>query len=486
MAASKKDDDVLSVYKEPPKNLDAEGSFIGSLLLDGKLLSNVTEELGTLDADEFFSEKNRIIYNEILERTAVSYDFNPTVICASLEQKGLLEKAGGLAYVASLTDVKGPTSAIVEYAKIIRDTSKRRRLISVSEYIEKLCYRPEGRSVEEIYDEAQGLVFELSEKTSSVNSGPKPMTEVALNLINKIKEDLNSQKKLRGIATGFTALDELTSGLQGGSLNILAARPGVGKTSFAMNIIANIATNPEEHRPALVFSLEMPADQIAMRMLSSFGRVSMKDLAEGRATPDQWHNIIHKVRMLTENDENGNGRVKLYIDDTTDIQLTPLELRSRARKIAQDNGGLSCIMVDYIQLMKGQTKQENRSLEVGEISRSLKQLAKELDVPIIALSQLNRDVEARKDHRPLNSDLRESGSLEQDADMIMFIHRESLYTKTGPDSDENKAVLIVSKNRHGAVADINLQFQGAYTTFYNEVDPSAEMAEVPPPAEIYQ
>ena len=212
----------------------------------------------------------------------------------------------------------------------------------------------------------------------------------------------------------------------------------------------------------------------------------MKDLAEGRATPDQWHNIIHKVRMLTENDENGNGRVKLYIDDTTDIQLTPLELRSRARKIAQDNGGLSCIMVDYIQLMKGQTKQENRSLEVGEISRSLKQLAKELDVPIIALSQLNRDVEARKDHRPLNSDLRESGSLEQDADMIMFIHRESLYTKTGPDSDENKAVLIVSKNRHGAVADINLQFQGAYTTFYNEVDPSAEMADVPPPAEIYQ
>ena len=286
---------------------------------------------------------------------------------------------------------------------------------------------------------------------------------------------------MHGVPTGFTELDELTSGLRGGTLNIIAARPGVGKTSFAMNIVTNIAMNTEEHRPALVFSLEMPATEIAMRMLSSLGRVSSKDLVSGKVSPDQWNNIIRKIQLLTDKDDKGNERVKLYIDDTSDIALTPLELRSRARKIASENGGLSCIMVDYIQLMKSQTKLDNRSQEVGEISRSLKQLSKELNVPILALAQLNREVEGRKDHRPLNSDLRESGSLEQDADMIMFIHREDSYKKKS--EADGKAILIVSKNRAGATADIELQFQGEYTTFYDKENPTPMMDEVPMMAE---
>ena len=475
--ATKVQDNSTTKYKELPKNLEAEHDFLGALILDGKLLEKVRESIGTLADDEFYSEKNRLIYKEILNRAAVTDDFNVTVLCAELEKKGLLEKCGGIAYIASLSELRGPSAAIVEYAKIIKDTSRRRKLIKVSEYIETICYAPEGRSVEEVYDEAQGLIYELSETRGNVDSGPKPMTKVALELIHNIKEDIASQKKLHGVATGFRDLDELTSGLRGGTLNIIAARPGVGKTSFAMNVVSNIAMNDEEHRPALVFSLEMPANEIAMRMLSSFGRVSGKDLVAGKVSAEQWHNIIRKVKLLTETDDKGNEREKLYIDDTSDIALTPLELRSRARKIASENGGLSCIMVDYIQLMKSQTKLDNRSQEVGEISRSLKQLSKELNVPILALAQLNREVEGRKDHRPLNSDLRESGSLEQDADMIMFIHREDTYKK-GSEAD-GKATLIISKNRNGATAEIELQFQGEYTTFYDKDNPAPIMDDVP-------
>ncbi len=458
-----------SSLRQVPKNLDAERHFLGALLLDGSLFPRISEEFGAIPKEDFFSERNRIIYEAILHRAAISDDFDPTVICADLEISGLLDKAGGKSYVASLTDDVGPSSAITEYARIIRDTSRRRQLISVAEHIESLGYSPEGRKVDELYDEAQGLIFTLSEKNSHTDNGPRTMTDVALALINKIKADMAQGSKMRGISTGFSGLDNLTSGLQGGSLNIIAARPGIGKTSFAMNIVENIAMNPDNHKPALVFSLEMPSEQIALRMLSTFGRVPMKDLSLGQVTPAQWHDIVRKVVLLADHDGE-TRKNKLYIDDSGD--LTPLELRSRARKIASDNGGLSVIMVDYIQLMKGQTKAENRSLEVGEISRSLKMLAKELNVPVIALSQLNREVEGRKDHRPMNSDLRESGSLEQDADLILFLHRESVYKDhSANDVDDSEAKLIVSKNRNGATGDIDLQFQGAYTAFYDKAEP---------------
>jgi replicative DNA helicase len=464
--------DDINTSREIPKSPEAEQHLLGALLLDASLLSRISEDIGHLSKDDFFVERNRFVYEAIMHRAAVSDDFDTTVICSDLENSGLIDKVGGKSYVASLTDNVGPISAITEYARIIRDTSRRRQLISVAEHIESIGYAPEGRKVDELYDEAQGLVFTLSEKNAHTDNGPRTMTDVALALINKIKSDMALGSRMRGIATGFSGLDNLTSGLQGGSLNIIAARPGIGKTSFAMNIVENIAMNPDNHKPALVFSLEMPSEQIALRMLSTFGRVPMKELSLGNVTPAQWHDIVRKVVLLADDDGSGNRKNKLYIDDSGD--LTPLELRSRARKIAADNGGLSVIMIDYIQLMKGQTKAENRSLEVGEISRSLKLLAKELNVPVIALSQLNREVEGRKDHRPMNSDLRESGSLEQDADLILFLHRESVYKdRNASDVDESEAKLIVSKNRNGATGDIDLQFQGAYTAFYDKADPNA-------------
>lgn len=469
--------------KDPPKDLDAERALLGALMTDGTLLTRINNEIGSLAEEDFASEKNRIIYNAILNRAASTDDFNVTVLSDYLETQGTLEKAGGKGYLVNLSALTSPSSAAVEYALIIRSKARRRRLIGVAEKIEYIAYNPEGRTVDEIFDEAQGLIFKLAEENSHTDSGPRNAIDVAAELLDKIREDAARGSRMTGVPTGFIELDELTSGLQPGSLNIVAARPGVGKTSFAMNVVENIAMNPETVYPALVFSLEMPAHQIVLRMLSSFGRVSMKDLTEGRAQTTQWHDIVRKVSLLARN-ENGENKTKLYIDDSGDI--TPLELRSRARKLAAEHGGLSVIMVDYIQLMKGQTRAESRALEVGEISRSLKLLAKDLNVPIIALSQLNREVEGRKDHRPMNSDLRESGSLEQDADMIMFLHREAVY-KHGDDaaSDDGTALLIVSKNRNGALKDIELQFKGEYTAFFDRAAAYAQEV-VPPPEVFYQ
>ncbi len=469
-----------SLQHELPKDLNAERSLLGAILLDGATLNRVSEAIGLLKPEDFASERHRCLYEAILRRSALSDDFNPTVLCDQLENEGLLEKAGGRAYISDLISLTDPLSAAPEYAVIVRNKARRRRLIEAAESIQEISYKPEGRTVDEIYDVAQQLIFKLSEENAHTDSGPREAVPIAVELLDKIRSEMGLNK-MTGTATGFSELDELTSGLQPGSLNIVAARPGIGKTSFAMNIVENIAMNPEVHYPALVFSLEMPAQQILMRMLCTFGRVSLKDLSEGRVLTEQWHDMIRKLALLIEQAEDGRKRHKLYIDDSGDI--TPLELRSRARRLAAEYGGLSVIMVDYIQLMKGQTRMENRSLEVGEISRSLKMLAKELNIPIIALSQLNREVEGRRDHRPMNSDLRESGSLEQDADMIMFLHRAAVYRSVEDGAiDDGKALLIVGKNRNGATKDIELQFQGAYTAFYDKANPLA-VDEVPLPPE---
>ena len=453
--------------RNPPKDLDAERNFLGAIIQDGSLLNVVTEAIGPLAEDDFASEKNRIIYSTILKRASTIEDFNVTVLCDLLETDGKLERAGGRAYIASLLDsANAPSSAVVEFAQIIRNKAKRRELISVSEHIIDMCYQPDGRTVQDIYDQASGLIFKLVENANQNVEGPQPAVPKAVKLLMKIQDDLQRESMMSGVPTGFTELDELTQGLQPGSLNIIAARPSVGKTSFAMNIVANIAMNPNVHKPALVFSLEMPTEQILLRLLSTFGRVSMNKLKTGEVQNHQWMAMVRKLKLLAE-PINGENRDKLYIDDSGDI--TPLELRARARKLALENGGLSVIMIDYIQLMRSQNKYSNRTLEIGEISRSLKLLAKELEVPILALAQLNREVDNRKDHRPLNSDLRESGSLEQDADMIMFLHREAIYGPApGGEDNSNQATLIIGKNRNGAIADIDLHFVGEYTAFFDK------------------
>lgn len=463
-----------------PANDDAERRFLGSVMLDGKALERVTRDLGLLKEEAFFGKRNRLVYHAILERAESSDNFDPTIISAWLENNGYLEEAGGNGYLSSLMSSDADPASVVEYAKIINECYKRRQIIKLADDVRSSAYEPGGRDAQTLFNEAQSKFYDAAEANRGEDSNkPRPIIEVTGQVIRRIQENMDSGSKMRGVQSGFSELDDLTLGLQGGTLNIIAARPGVGKTSFAMNIVENIVLNPEVKKPGLVFSLEMPSESIALRMLSNFGQVPMQELVNGRVSPSSWERIMGKMRLLSAEDRDNRGTFdKLYIDDSGSV--TPAELRARSREIAEINGGLSVIMVDYLQLMRGDSDNaENRSLELGQISRSLKLLSKELDVPILALSQLNREVESRKDHRPMNSDLRESGSLEQDADLIMFLHREALYhERTDENQDDGRATLIVSKNRNGALKDIELQFIGEFTSFYNKEQP---VGDVPPP-----
>ncbi|MGN0909615.1 MAG: replicative DNA helicase [Succinivibrio sp.] len=463
-----------------PANDDAERRFLGSVMLDGSALEKVTREVGLLKEDAFFNKRNRLVYHAILERAESSSNFDPTIISSWLESNGHLEEAGGNGYLSSLMNTGADPASAPEYARIISECYKRRQIIALAGEVSASAYEPGGREADALFNEAQSKFYDAAEANRGEDAGrPRPMIEVTGAVISRIRENMNSGSRMRGVASGFRELDELTLGLQGGTLNIIAARPGVGKTSFAMNIVENIVLNPEVKKPGLVFSLEMPSESIALRMLSNFGQVPMQNLVNGEVPVSGWDRIMGKMRLLSVEREDHKGTFdKLFIDDSGSV--TPAELRARAREIAEINGGLSVIMVDYLQLMKGDSDNaENRALELGSISRSLKLLSKELDVPVLALSQLNREVESRKDHRPMNSDLRESGSLEQDADLIMFLHREALYhERTEETADDGRALLIVSKNRNGALKDIELQFIGEYTSFYDKEQP---VGDVPPP-----
>lgn len=463
-----------------PANDEAERRFLGSVMLDGASLERVTREIGLLKEEAFFGKRNRLVYHAILERAETSSNFDPTIISAWLESNGHLEEAGGNGYLSSLMNSGADPGSATEYARIISECYKRRQIIALAGEVTQSAYEPDGREADMLFNEAQSKFYDAAEANRGEDAGrPRPMIEVTGAVIERIRENMHSGSRMRGVASGFRELDELTLGLQGGTLNIIAARPGVGKTSFAMNIVENIVLNPEVKKPGLVFSLEMPSESIALRMLSNFGQVPMQNLVNGEVPVSGWDRIMGKMRLLSVEREDHKGTFdKLFIDDSGSV--TPAELRARAREIAEINGGLSVIMVDYLQLMKGDSDSaENRALELGSISRSLKLLSKELDVPVLALSQLNREVESRKDHRPMNSDLRESGSLEQDADLIMFLHREALYhERTDESADDGRALLIVSKNRNGALKDIDLQFIGEYTSFYDKEQPVGEM---PPP-----
>ncbi len=463
-----------------PANDDAERRFLGSVMLDGSSLERVTREIGLLKEEAFFGKRNRLVYHAILERAESSSNFDPTIISAWLESNGHLEEAGGNGYLSSLMNSGADPGSAPEYARIISECYKRRQIIALAGEVTQSAYEPDGREADMLFNEAQSKFYDAAEANRGEDAGrPRPMIEVTGQVIERIRENMHSGSRMRGVASGFRELDELTLGLQGGTLNIIAARPGVGKTSFAMNIVENIVLNPDVKKPGLVFSLEMPSESIALRMLSNFGQVPMQNLVNGEVPVSGWDRIMGKMRLLSVEREDHKGTFdKLFIDDSGSV--TPAELRARAREIAEINGGLSVIMVDYLQLMKGDSDSaENRALELGSISRSLKLLSKELDVPVLALSQLNREVESRKDHRPMNSDLRESGSLEQDADLIMFLHREALYhERTDESADDGRALLIVSKNRNGALKDIELQFIGEYTSFYDKEQPVGEM---PPP-----
>ncbi len=375
----------------------------------------------------------------------------------ALKAKGISDSVGGFAYLADLSNNTPNAINILAYAEIVREKAILRELIAVGNRIAENSYSPKGKDIKMVLDEAEREVFAIAEKRSSSTEGPQNVISVLESTIARIDtlSKLENHSGVTGVTTGFVDLDKKTAGLQPSDLIIVAARPSMGKTTFAMNLCENAAMASD--KPVLVFSLEMPAEQIMMRMIASLARVDQTKIRTGQNLDEtEWSKIASVFGMFKQKNN-------LYIDDSSG--LTPTELRSRARRVYRENNGLSMIMVDYLQLMRAPAFSDNRTLEIAEISRSLKALAKELEVPVIALSQLNRTLEQRADKRPVNSDLRESGSIEQDADLIMFIYRDEVYN----DNSEDKGVaeIIIGKQRNGPIGRVRLAFNGQFSRFDN-------------------
>jgi replicative DNA helicase len=365
---------------------------------------------------------------------------------------GELDAAGGHTYLAELAEQTPTASNVRAYGKAVRERSVLRQLINAAQDIASAGFNPEGRSSEELVDEAERLIMQISEGGQKAG-GPQAMAPLLSGALERIEELYNTGGDITGLTTGFIDLDRMTSGLQSSDLVIVAGRPSMGKTSFAMNLVENAALASD--RPIMVFSMEMPAEQLVIRMLSSLGRIDQSRVRTGKLEQDDWPKLSSATEKLKD--------TQIFIDDTP--ALTPTELRSRVRRLVREQGDLGMIMVDYLQLMRVAGSSEGRTAEISEISRSLKALAKEFKVPVVALSQLNRALEQRPNKRPVNSDLRESGAIEQDADVIMFIYRDEVYNEDSP--DQGVAEIIIGKQRNGPIGTCRLSFQGLFTRFEN-------------------
>lgn len=448
-------DKQTSQVNIPPHSIEAEQAVLGGILLSNTHWENVIEHV---IAEDFYTAAHRLIFQELETLARQNQPMDLITLDQSLKNKGVIEDVGGFAYLAELSKNTPSAANIIAYADIVREKAILRELIGVGNTIAQSAYQPKGRDIKTILDEAEREVFQIAEKRTSSNEGPQNVIEVLNKTIERIEmlSKMGKHGGVTGVSTGFKDLDQKTAGLQPSDLIIVAARPSMGKTTFAMNLCENAAMSSD--KPVLIFSLEMPADQIMMRSLASLSRVDQTKIRTGQIDSDEdWARISSTLGML-------NNKPNMYIDDSAG--LTPTELRSRARRVYKENGGLSLIMVDYLQLMRAPGFAENRNLEIAEISRSLKALAKELEVPVVALSQLNRSLEQRADKRPVNSDLRESGSIEQDADLIMFIYRDEVYHET-TEENKNVAEIIIGKQRNGPIGRVRLTFQGQYSRFDN-------------------
>ncbi|MFV0449835.1 MAG: replicative DNA helicase [Vibrio sp.] len=450
-------DAQVDAIKVPPHSLEAEQSVIGGLLLDNERWDTVSERVVSSD---FYSRPHRNIFDAVKSILEASKPLDLITLSEYLEQREQLEDVGGFAYLADLAKNTPSAANINAYAEIVAERALVRSLIGVANEIADAGYDPQGRSSEDLLDLAESKVFAIAEARTNENEGPQNVDNILEKTLERIELLYKSpQDGVTGVNTGFTDLNKKTAGLQGSDLVIVAARPSMGKTTFAMNLCENAAM--EQEKPVLIFSLEMPAEQIMMRMLASLSRVDQTKIRTGQLDDEDWARISSTMGILME-------KKNMYIDDSSG--LTPTEVRSRARRIARERGGLSLIMVDYLQLMRVPSLSDNRTLEIAEISRSLKALAKELNVPVVALSQLNRSLEQRADKRPVNSDLRESGSIEQDADLIMFIYRDEVYH---PDSAlKGTAEIIIGKQRNGPIGSVRLTFQGQFSRFDNYAGPA--------------
>ena len=432
-----------------PHSIEAERSLIGGLLLSADGWDAIAE---TITSSDFYRPEHRAIFRQIEKLVDRGEPIDVITVADRLHTTNELDAAGGHQYLTDLAEQTPTIANIRAYATAVHERAVLRKLILAAQDIANISFQPEGRSAEELLDEAERRIMQISENRPKVG-GPRGMEPLLSGALEHIEALFNSGGDITGLTTGFIDLDRMTLGLQPSDLVIVAGRPSMGKTSFAMNLVENVATVSE--KPILVFSMEMPAEQLVIRMLSSLGRIDQKKIRTGKLEQDDWPKLSSAMNKLKQ--------TKILIDDTP--ALTPSELRTRARRVVREQGDLAMIMVDYLQLMRVAGSNEGRTAEISEISRSLKAIAKEFRCPMVALSQLNRSLEQRPNKRPVNSDLRESGAIEQDADVIMFIYRDEVYHEDSP--DKGVAEIIIGKQRNGPIGTCKLAFLGKHTRFEN-------------------
>jgi replicative DNA helicase len=441
-----------ALLKIPPHSVEAEQAVIGGLLIDNDAWDQVVERITETD---FYRHEHRILFRAMTELMLQSMPLDIVTVTEALERSQELDMVGGIAYVAELAKNTPSAANVSAYANIVRERSILRQLIDVGGKISESAFQAGSKTALEVLDEAERRVFSIAEQESgrAGHQGPQIISEVLARTIDRIDTLFHSKSSMTGLGTGFGDFDRMTSGLQAADLVIVAGRPSMGKTTFAMNIAEHIAMTDGV---VLVFSMEMPAESLAMRMLSSLGRIEQQRIRSGQLHDHDWTKLTSAISMMSSK--------KLLLDDTG--SLSPFEIRARARRIAREyNGKLSLIVIDYLQLMRLPGHYEHRAAEISEISRALKALAKELNIPVMVLSQLNRGLEQRPEKRPVMSDLRESGAIEQDADLIVFVYRDEVYNKESP--DKGTAEIIIGKQRNGPTGTVRLNFVGHFSRFDN-------------------
>ncbi len=445
-------DTQIAALRTPPHSIEAETSVLGGLLLDNSAWDRIADRIAS---DDFYRHDHRLIFQHIARLIDQSRPADAVTVFEALRTSGKDQDAGGLVYLNELVQNTPSAANIRRYAEIVRERAVLRQLVRVGEEITDSALSPQGREAKQILDDAENKVFQIAEQGARGQGGFIKLEPLLSKVVERIQElfEQPNHGDVTGVPSGFKDLDSKTAGFQEGDLVIIAGRPSMGKTSFALNIGEHVAI--DLGMPVAVFSMEMGAEQLALRMLGSVGRIDAQRLRTGRLLEEDWPRLSEAIERM--------HIAPMHIDETP--ALAPLELRARARRLAREYGKLGMIIVDYLQLMSGSSAGENRATEISEISRSLKALAKELKVPVLALSQLNRTVEQRTDKRPVMSDLRESGAIEQDADVILFIYRDEVYNPDTP--DKGVAEIIIGKQRNGPIGKVQLRFGGEHTRFDN-------------------
>ena len=449
---NERSDPQVDSLRIPPHSIEAEQSVLGGLLLDNSAWDKIAD---FVSPEDFYRYDHRLIFQHIARLISGSRPADVITVFESLSSANKAEEVGGLSYLNALAQNTPSAANIRRYAEIVRDRGILRKLISVSDEISGSAFNTQGKEVKQMLDEAESKIFAIAEEGSRGTQGFQEIQPLLTQVVERIDELYNRENPndITGVPTGFVDLDRMTSGLQPGDLIIVAGRPSMGKTAFSVNIGEHVST--DSGLPVAIFSMEMGGSQLAMRMLGSVGRLDQHRLRTGRLNDEDWPRLTHAIQKMND--------AQIFIDETP--ALSSIELRARSRRLARQCGKLGLIIVDYLQLMSANSPGENRATEISEISRNLKGLAKELNCPVIALSQLNRSLEQRPNKRPVMSDLRESGAIEQDADLILFIYRDEVYNPDSP--EKGMAEIIIGKQRNGPIGSVRMTFLGQFTKFEN-------------------